>query len=205
MSNKAPKMYCASLRRLSAPTRRWFSSFPAPPPFQPRRRVVVTGIGMVTPFGVGTARTWDRLLAGATATVALQGPQYADLPCRVAGLVPRGTDPGHFDEASLPHAPSSRTAPFVQFALAAADEALADAGFGLERSRLADAYFPNRVAVCVGSGMGSLDDILAAGRQVDAGQSRRVSPFFVPKVLPRPPTSVERKTACLESSQVSAL
>jgi 3-oxoacyl-[acyl-carrier-protein] synthase II len=138
---------------------------------------------MVTPFGVGTARTWNKLLTGETATVALAGPQYADLPCKVAGLVPRGKEAGLWDDAGLPHAPPSRTALFVQYALSAADEALSDAGFGLTSSRIVDSFDPNRVAVCVGSGMGCLDDVLASGRLVDEGHSRKVSPFFVPKVL----------------------
>jgi 3-oxoacyl-[acyl-carrier-protein] synthase II len=138
---------------------------------------------MITPFGVGTTRTWNKLLTGESATVSLEGTQYEDLPCKVAGLVPRGKEAGLWNEDSLPHAPTSRTATFVQFALTAADEALADAGFGLESAKIVDTFNRDRIAVCVGSGIGSLDDILASGTLVGNGQSRKVSPFFVPKVL----------------------
>ena len=138
---------------------------------------------MITPFGVGTTRTWNKLLTGESATVALEGPRYNDLPCKVAGLVPRGNDAGLWNEDALPHAPPSRTATFVQFGLTAADEALADAGFGIDSSKISSAYDPNRIAVCVGSGIGSLDDILLSGKLVENGQSRKVSPFFVPTVL----------------------
>jgi 3-oxoacyl-[acyl-carrier-protein] synthase II len=154
-----------------------------PPDFHPRRRVVITGIGMVTPFGVGTERTWQKLINGEKAIIALKDSKYSELPCRVAGIVPRGKDPGFFDETSMSHAPSSRNAPFVQFALAAADEAVIDAGFDLQKNRISSAIDPYRVSVCIGSGMGSIDDIITSGKLVDDNQHRKVSAYFVPKVL----------------------
>jgi len=163
-------------------------SLPAPPAFAARRRVVVTGIGLVTPLGVGTARTWERLVAGDVATHRLEGKAFEALPCQVAATVPRGKGDALFDPDGLEHAPSSRTAPFVQMALVAAAEALADAsGDKAAHSKsISDLWgdgMDARCAVCVGSGIGALSDIVTAGQAVDAGQHRKVSPFFVPKVL----------------------
>ena len=163
-------------------------SLPAPPAFAARRRVVVTGIGLVTPLGVGTRRTWDRLVAGDVATSKLEGKEFEAMPCRVAARVPRGKGDGLFDSDGLQHAPASRAAPFVQMVLVAAAEALVDAS-GDEKAHsksIADLWGPGmdvRCAVSVGSGIGALSDIVSAGMSVDAGQHRKVSPFFVPKVL----------------------
>ena len=163
-------------------------SLAAPPAFAPRRRVVVTGIGLVTPLGVGAARTWERLVAGDVATHRLEDKAFETLPCQVAATVPRGKGEALFDPEGLEHAPASRTAPFVQMALIAAAEALADAwGDDAARSKsIADLWgdgTDSRCAVCVGSGIGALSDIVSAGQAVDSGQHRKVSPFFVPKVL----------------------
>lgn len=149
---------------------------------------MLTGIGLVTPLGVGTARTWERLVAGHVATAKLEGKEFEAMPCRVAARVPRGKGAGLFDPDGLPHAPASRTAPFVQLALVAAAEALVDAsGDEAAHSKsIAEIWgqgMDSRCAVCVGSGIGALSDIVNAGQAVDAGQHRKVSPFFVPKVL----------------------
>jgi 3-oxoacyl-[acyl-carrier-protein] synthase II len=167
---------------------RHLSSLPAPPDFAPRRRVAVTGIGLVTPLGIGAARTWERLVAGHVATSKLEGKEFEAMPCRVAACVPRGKGAGLFDPDGLPHAPASRTAPFVQMALIAASEALVDASGDKDAhsKSIADIWgkgMDSRCAVCVGSGIGALSDIVSAGMAVDAGQHRKVSPFFVPKVL----------------------
>ena len=150
--------------------------------------MVVTGIGLVTPLGVGAQRSWDALVAGEVATRRLEGAEFAALPCRVAGTVPRGSGAGLFDAEALPHAPASRNAPFVQMALVAADEALADAdGGAASQHRTINGVWGDgaeaRCAVCVGSGIGALSEIVSAGAAVNKGQHRKVSPFFVPKVL----------------------
>jgi hypothetical protein len=111
--------------------------FRDPPPRPPHRRVVVTGIGLVTPLGAGTARTWAALMAGESGVRAIgpddvpEGPDgYDQLSVRVAAVVPRrdgSTNPDEpFDLAEWCASPS--VAPFAGYALCAAAEATADAG-----------------------------------------------------------------------------
>jgi 3-oxoacyl-[acyl-carrier-protein] synthase II len=150
----------------------------APPPLE-RRRVVVTGLGMITPHGVETQSSWEGMLSGTSAVQRLDDDAYKGQPCSVAALVPRGKGAGKFDPDGVEGFPSSRTAPFVQYAIIAADQALRDAGL---ESTLTPAQ-SRSFAVCVGTGIGSLDDVVASGVLVNAGSSRKVSPFFVPKVL----------------------
>jgi len=149
----------------------------------------VTGIGMATPFGVGTKISWEGIISGTSAVRRLEGEAYANLPCKVAASVPRGPDPHQFDSSSLADYPSSRTAPFVQLAILAADEALADAvgagGAGHSLVQPKDIWGEEmlaRMAVCIGSGIGALGDMVEAGKLVTASP-RKLSPFFVPKIL----------------------
>eukprot|EP00741_Cyanophora_paradoxa_P024328 tig00000053_g23493.t1 len=162
----------AVIRRRAAST--W-----AAPPLQPQRRVVVTGIGLVTPLGVGVERVWSRLTAGETAVRALAGDAFAQFPSKVAAQVPRGKGDGEFDVDKYVGADEQRkTSPFIDFALAAAEEALVDA-----RWKPSDPQALARTGVAVGAGMGSIDDICDVSRQLDAQAYRRVSPHFIPKIL----------------------
>lgn len=166
-----------------------------PPPALPQRRVVVTGAGLVTPLGVGVEHTWRRLVAGDVAVGALSGPRFDALPSRVAGVVPRGKAPGQFDvDAHVPRAlKSAGSVEFVAFALAAAAEALAAAGLPLGGGdggggapQQPHAYARERVGVALGSGIGGIADTVAAAEAMaadPAGGHRRVSPFFVPRIL----------------------
>eukprot|EP01135_Chromosphaera_perkinsii_P010067 Nk52_evm3s2010 gene=Nk52_evmTU3s2010 len=157
---------------------------------QQAHRVVVTGLGLVTPLGASVSSTWEKLIKGecgirklSDESVKANGQSFANLPCRVAGLVPKGDGDGEF---SLDHAfrrdPSNidprNTPDFIMYALAAAEEALCDAKwFDIsEEQRL-------RTGVCVGSGMVGLEDIEKQSRDMERGGLRKVSPFFVPKIL----------------------
>lgn len=159
---------------------RCFATF-APPPVVPPRRVVVTGIGLVTPLAVGRELTWQRLLRGDTGVRLLRAEDLSGgaaaleaLTVRTAALVPRGTGAGELDVAALDD--GGRLAPFTVFALAAAAEALADA-------RWSAVSCPERTGVAIGSGMGHVEEVSDVGALLAAGRPRRVSPYFVPRVL----------------------
>ena len=181
------------------------SHFRDPPPRPPHRRVVVTGIGLVTPLGAGTACTWASLMKGESG-VRFIGPDdvpegrdgYGQLGVRVAAVVPRrheSTNPDEpFDLAEWCAAPS--VAPFAGFALCAAAEATADAGIASSSTRSSrsttasapdDVTFfvdPDRCGVSIGSGMGHVSDVTHAGRLLERGTlKKKLSPFFVPRVL----------------------
>jgi 3-oxoacyl-[acyl-carrier-protein] synthase II len=131
------------------------------------RRVVVTGLGVVSPLGVGAAHTWSRLVAGHSGVTALNLPSAAvaafavanrapvPLPCQVAAHVPRdGSATGAFDcDLWVPAAIRSSTADFVHFGLSAAAQALSDARLP------SGSVDPDRMGVALGSGVGSLHDI----------------------------------------------
>ena len=178
--------------------------FRDPPPRPPHRRVVVTGIGLVTPLGAGTARTWAALMAGESGVRAIgpddvpEGPDgYDQLSVRVAAVVPRrhgSTNPDEpFDLAEWCASPS--VAPFAGYALCAAAEATADAGIvatakssssasNSETCETSTSVDPNRCGVSIGSGMGHVSDVTHAGRLLERNKlKKKLSPFFVPRVL----------------------
>jgi len=160
-----------------------------PPPSTPPRRVVVTGLGLVTPLGVGAALNWRRLLEGASGVRALTAADLpgvpggeallAQLPVRFAGLVPRGGGAGELDLARWGE--GGRLAPFAAFALAAAAEALRHGGL------LPGGAFPaalrERAGVSLGSAMGHVAEVAQAGHLLAGGQLRRLSPHLVPRCL----------------------
>ena len=153
----------------------------SPPPVVPQRRVVVTGLGCVTPLGCGTQLAWEALLRGASGVRLLTAPEDCSaavldsLTVRFAAKVPRGTAAGQLDWEKWSSA--GQVAPFVAFALAAAQEALSDSRLALD-DRLRAA-----TGVSIGSGMGHVADIAQVGALLAAGQPRKVSPHFVPRVL----------------------
>ncbi|KAK9831480.1 hypothetical protein WJX81_000249 [Elliptochloris bilobata] len=153
-------------------------------PQRPARRVVVTGLGLVTPLGVGVAGTWDRLLSGDSGVRTLkvedlpqgQRAAFPQLPCQVAATV----DDEQLAEAAAAANLGSlrRTARCVAFAETAAAEALEDAGWAPSNAAHKDA-----TGVVIGSGMSCTADLAAAGVAIAAGQVRKLSPFLVPRVL----------------------
>lgn len=144
-----------------------------------RRRVVITGIGLVTPLGVGVEKTWKSLLSGETRISRLEGDGYAKIPCKVAASIRRGADPGsldltqHFKNTELKNM-SEATA----LAVIAADEALKDAKWSPETLEER-----KRTGVAVGMGMLPLEDVVDTGMALRKGNYSRVSPFFVPRIL----------------------
>lgn len=175
---------------------RGFAGF-APPPTRLQRRVVVTGLGLVTPLGVGVALNWSRLNNGEHGMVKL-GKDFESFPCTVAACVPRGTGEGKFDASRVIDKASSRTQSpdYISFAIAAAAEALGDAGL-LEQSAahapstatpasIKGPYSSERIGVAIGTGIGGIDETGATAVALAGGAAagqRKVSPFFVPRIL----------------------
>ncbi|KAG6025819.1 hypothetical protein E4U41_001446 [Claviceps citrina] len=147
------------------------------------RRVVVTGLGAVTPLGVGVQQTWHRLLANKSGivSVAARQPQarWRELTSLVAGVVPVGEAEGQWHPADwLSAADRRRMSTFTQYAMAAADMALRDAGWEASTPEQREA-----TGVCLGSGIGNLEDLYETSLSHHNGGYKKVSPLFVPKIL----------------------
>ncbi len=144
------------------------------------RRVVVTGMGIVSPLGVGVEPVWRRLLAGESGIRAIQSFDTANLTCKVAGQVPQGSKvDGKLDLAEwIAVKDQKKMDRFIHLALVAATEAIEDSGWvpETEEDRCAS-------GVMVGSGIGGLPAIYEASVQVFEGKARRLSPFFIPSAL----------------------
>jgi 3-oxoacyl-[acyl-carrier-protein] synthase II len=158
------------------------------------RRVVVTGLGAVTPLGVGVRRTWSRLLNGRCGIVSTRqlGDEFRALPSQVAGLVPQavpGTDSTTATQTAedglwrvedhLSATEIRQTAKFAQYALAASEEAFRDAGF-----KDGNGLDPEMTGVTLGSGVGNLADLYDTSVAYAQGHNyRKIHPLFVPRLL----------------------
>ena len=144
------------------------------------RRVVITGIGLVTPLGVGAERVWKRLIEGQSGIRAIQSFDVADLPAKIAGQVPRGdTASGDFNADDWVAPKEQRKMDeFIVYALAAAEQAVADAGWKPD-----DPQERERSGVMIGSGIGGLPGITEGAITLHERGPRRLSPFFIPANL----------------------
>jgi len=144
------------------------------------RRVVVTGMGIASPLGLGVEHVWARLLAGQSGISAIQGFDVSDLPAKIAGVVPAGPKAeGKLDLGEwIGIKDQKKMDRFIHFALVAATEAVEDSGWMPqdEEGRCA-------TGVMIGSGIGGLETIYDASVQVHEGKARRLSPFFIPSAL----------------------
>ena len=141
------------------------------------RRVVVTGMGLVTPLGCGVEPSWARLLAGESGAARITGFVIDDLACQVACQVPRGPGAeGKFDPDEWMEPKEQRKVDdFIIYAMAAADQALDDAGW--RPTRYEDQIVSG---VLIGSGIGGLEGIEQTALLLRDKGPRRVSPFFIP-------------------------
>ena len=146
------------------------------------RRVVVTGMGMVTPLGVGVDHNWARITRGESGISQVTKFDASDLPSRIAGSVPRSEEPttdGAFHADSYIEAKEQKKMDdFIMFAIAAAQEAIKDSGYKAETEEQ-----QWRTGVLVGSGIGGLSEIYEISLLLKEKGPRRVSPFFIPSAL----------------------
>jgi 3-oxoacyl-[acyl-carrier-protein] synthase II len=143
------------------------------------RRVVVTGIGAVTPLASGAQNTWQKLLAGQSGIKNIDTFDVSDIPAKIAGLVPRGVGDGLFNaEDHVSVKDMKKMDDFIVYGIAAADQALADSGWKPETDEDQE-----NTGVLIGSGIGGLPKISEATELVNNGKTRRVSPFFIPSCL----------------------
>ncbi len=141
------------------------------------RRVVVTGLGMVSPLACGVEPSWSRLLAGQSGARRIEGFDVSDLPCKIAMPVPRGDggngsfNPGQWMEPKE----QRKVDDFILYAMSAAAQALADAGWkpSTHEEQI-------ETGVLIGSGIGGLGGIAETAVALKEKGPRRVSPFFIP-------------------------
>lgn len=143
-------------------------------------RIVVTGMGLVTPLGVGIDAVWKRLTAGQSGIVLNTRFNVSELPARIAGLVPDiSDDPAGLDvDAVISTKERRKVDLFTIYALAAAEEALFQAAWAPQTEEQ-----QARTATIVGTGIGGLPIITAAKTTMDTRGHRRLSPFVVPAFL----------------------
>jgi 3-oxoacyl-[acyl-carrier-protein] synthase II len=144
------------------------------------RRVVVTGIGAVTPLGVGIDNVWRRILNAESGAGAIQSFDVSDLAAKIACEVPiGGAESGAFNpDDHVPPKDQRKLGKFIIFAIAAAAEAIEDSGWALETDEDAE-----RTGVMIGSGIGGLETIAEAALLLEEKGPRRISPFFIPSSL----------------------
>ena len=141
------------------------------------RRVVITGVGMVSPLGCGVEVSWSRLLAGGNAAERIESFEVDDLSCQIACQIPRGdgTDGTYNPDDWLEPKEQRKVDDFIVFAIAAAEQAMTDAAWKPE------AYEDQiRTGVLIGSGIGGLQGIEKTSLLLAEKGPRRVSPFFIP-------------------------
>jgi 3-oxoacyl-[acyl-carrier-protein] synthase II len=136
------------------------------------RRVVITGIGLVTPLGIGTKESWQAAIAGKSGVGMITRFDAKDLPSRMAGEV-KNFDPARFMDKKE----ARRNDLFIQFGLAATELALKDAGLPTDKP------LGERTGVIVGSGMGGLATLEETHLIAVQKGHRRVSPFFIPSII----------------------
>ena len=143
------------------------------------RRVVVTGMGLVTPLGSGVTHCWDRLIKSESGVVGIDKFDVSDLPAKIAAHVPTGDGPSDFDALKyISNKDTRRMDQFIIFALGAAVQAVEDSGWKPESEEEQD-----RSGVMIGSGIGGLQTIEMGAILVHEHGPRKLSPFFIPSSL----------------------
>ncbi|MBN8521685.1 MAG: beta-ketoacyl-ACP synthase II [Alphaproteobacteria bacterium] len=147
------------------------------------RRVVVTGMGIVSPLGLGVQRNWDLITRGQSGLRRIDEFDVTEMSSQIAGLVPKSSDPAPTDGAFnvnlfVPPKEQKKIDQFIAFGMAAADEAVADSGWRPETEEHRE-----RTGVLIGSGIGGLGTIYESSITLKERGPRRVSPFSIPAML----------------------
>ena len=144
------------------------------------RRVVVTGMGIAGPLGLGVGHVWRRLVEGHSGIGPITRFDTSDMPARIAGEVPAGprAEGGLTLSEWIPTKDQKKMDRFIHLAMVAAIEAVEDSGWAPATPEAGD-----RTGVMIGSGIGGLETIFDASIQIHEGRGRRLSPFFIPSAL----------------------
>ncbi|PHS23677.1 MAG: beta-ketoacyl-[acyl-carrier-protein] synthase II [Robiginitomaculum sp.] len=151
------------------------------------RRIVITGLGLITPLGAGVEPTWKALIAGKSGIGPIENFDTSDLTCKIAGYVPRvdgrgggsAGQAGAFDpDTVMSVRDRKRVDEFILYGIAAADEAIAMSGWTPK-----DEESQERTGVLIGSGIGGLQTVYEASLTIHERGARRLSPFVVPSML----------------------
>jgi 3-oxoacyl-[acyl-carrier-protein] synthase II len=146
------------------------------------RRVVITGIGALTPLGCGAEVTWARLLEGRSGAAGIRHFDASHMPCRIACEIPLGDgSDGTFDaDAWVPAKDRRKVDRFITYALVAAQQAVEDSGW---RPGPDEVEARERTGVMIGSGIGGIETIAEGAITLKEKGPRRISPFFIPSAL----------------------
>jgi 3-oxoacyl-[acyl-carrier-protein] synthase II len=141
------------------------------------RRVVVTGMGMVTPLACGVEATWSRLIAGQSGARKIDTFEVSDITCKIAGMIPHGDGTGgtYNPDQWMEPKEQRKVDKFIVYAMCAAKQALEHAGW---KPSTPDEQ--NATGVMIGAGIGGVEGIAETAITLHERGPRRVSPFFIP-------------------------
>ncbi len=146
------------------------------------RRVVITGMGMVSPLGMGVDHNWNAITNGKSGIQKVSHFDVSDIPSKIAGVIPRSDEPtndGRFHAASYVDSKEQKKMDdFIVYAMAAAQEALDDSGYTADTEEK-----QWRSGVLIGAGIGGLQTIYETSLLMEEKGTRRISPFFIPSAL----------------------
>jgi len=141
------------------------------------RRVVITGLGLVSPLAGNVQQSWSRLLAGKSGVMRVRDFEVDDLPAQIAARIPfgDGTDGTFNPDLHMEPKEQRKVDPFIVYAMAAANEALENAGWHptSDEDQIA-------TGVMIGAGIGGVEGIVEAGYTLRDRGPKRISPFFIP-------------------------
>ena len=144
------------------------------------KRVVVTGLGLLTSIGDGVQNTWDNLILCKSGIKKISSFDTEQLPCKIAGFITNNPEEDNFFDQNnyFNYKDINRNDRFILYGLAAAEQAIKDAGIDTVSDEI-----KLRTGVTVGSGFGGLETIYEGSVTLINKGPRRISPFFIPSAL----------------------